>query len=67
MKRNESKLDLPFFARYLDGQEYPSVRTDVKAGPNPHATTKYPSDSDELAETVKYPSDGDDNPPTVDI
>jgi len=55
-----SKPEVPFFARYLEGQEYPDVKTDVRAG----MTLKYPSDLDE-AHTMKYPSDGDDNPPTI--
>ncbi|MBV9210731.1 MAG: microviridin/marinostatin family tricyclic proteinase inhibitor [Acidobacteria bacterium] len=46
--------DLPFFARYLEGQR--------DAGQETFATTKFPSDLDE-AYTNKYPSDGDDNPP----
>lgn len=51
----------PFFVRFLEGQPYPEVEADVKAGRG-GATTKYPSDIDE-AITMKYPSDGDDNPP----
>jgi Serine endopeptidase inhibitors len=47
--------DVPFFARYLEGQEFPNVRTNIKAG----ATTKHPSDLDEYT-TQKYPSDGDE-------
>lgn len=48
---------LPFFARYLETQELPTVKTDVKAGAGTH---KYPSDSDEVNHTMKYPSDGDE-------
>ncbi|HYP27545.1 MAG TPA: microviridin/marinostatin family tricyclic proteinase inhibitor [Blastocatellia bacterium] len=47
--------DKPFFVRFLEGQDFPSVKTDVKAG----ATLKYPSDSDEHV-TNKYPSDNDE-------
>jgi len=47
--------DKPFFARFLEGQDFPSVKTDVKAG----ATLKYPSDRDEHV-TNKYPSDNDE-------
>ncbi len=55
---------VPFFARYLEGQEFPEVRTDVKAGAYPpFVTLKYPSDADEDV-TLKYPSDGDDEGPT---
>lgn len=52
----------PFFVRFLEGQEYPQVQSDVKAGPG--GTHKSPSDIDEV-QTMKYPSDGDDNPPTI--
>ena len=55
------KQDVPFFARYLEGQEFPQVRTGVKAGA---ITTKYPSDRDELATTQKYPSDDDEGTPS---
>lgn len=48
----------PFFARFLEGQEFPSVKTHIKAGPS--QTHKYPSDSDEADQTMKYPSDGDE-------
>jgi hypothetical protein len=45
----------PFFARFLEGQRFPQVKTDVKAGwdrPTLPAkdglvTQKYPSDDDE--------------------
>jgi len=50
-----TKNEQPFFARFLEGQEFPQVKTNVKAG----NTTKFPSDTDE-AITNKYPSDGDD-------
>jgi len=64
MEQNKnSNSELPFFARYLESQDYPSVQTDVKAG-FPGGTQKYPTDIDE-AHTMKYPSDGDDNLPTV--
>ena len=46
---------IPFFARFLEAQDYPTVESDVKAGPGggttPHQdhfhTMKYPSDDDE--------------------
>ena len=53
------KKDTPFFARYLEGQEFPQVKTGVKSG-IVFQTLKYPSDSDELAHTLKYPSDSDE-------
>lgn len=42
----------PFFARFLENQEDPEVRTNVKAGVWP------PHD-----QTMKWPSDGDDDGP----
>jgi len=50
------KTETPFFARYLEGQEFLHVKTDVKAG----QTLKYPSDLDESEHTLKYPSDNDE-------
>ena len=52
----ENKTELPFFARYLEGQEFPNVKTNVKAG----QTVKFPSDLDEIEHTLKYPSDSDE-------
>jgi hypothetical protein len=57
-KQSSSKSELPFFARYLEGQEYPEVKTDVRAGIH---TNKFPSDGDDVV-TMKYPSDDDENP-----
>ncbi|MGA9769614.1 MAG: microviridin/marinostatin family tricyclic proteinase inhibitor [Blastocatellia bacterium] len=51
MKTNNEQ---PFFARFLEGQNFPEIKTSVKAG----VSQKYPSDIDE---TDKYPSDGDDS------
>lgn len=42
---------LPFFARFLEGQN--------STGPNA-GTMKYPSDWDEMDQTHKYPSDSDE-------
>ena len=50
--------DVPFFARYLEGQDFPEVKTNVKAGIK--AMTKFPSDLDEADQTQKYPSDNDE-------
>ncbi|HKG20946.1 MAG TPA: microviridin/marinostatin family tricyclic proteinase inhibitor [Blastocatellia bacterium] len=36
--------ELPFFARFLEDQGFPQVKTSVKAG----QTLKYPSDRDEM-------------------
>lgn len=55
--------DVPFFARYLEGQDRPAVRSGVKAGGLParfvNVTHKYPSDSEDgpPVTTLKYPSD----------
>jgi hypothetical protein len=48
----------PFFARYLEGQDFPNVKTNVKAGGG--VTQKFPSDDDEGYTTLKYPSDTDE-------
>ena len=39
----DEKIETPFFAKYLEEQEFPQVKTNVKAG----QTLKYPSDRDE--------------------
>jgi hypothetical protein len=54
---NSKEKVQPFFARYLEEQEYPEVKTEVKAG---MYSLKAPSDSDEILHTLKYPSDGDE-------
>lgn len=59
---NDPKAQVPFFVRYLEGQHYPEVASDVKAGIG--GTQKHPTDLDE-PHTLKYPSDGDDNPPKI--
>jgi len=51
-----TKNEQPFFVRFLEGQEFPNVKTNVKAG----ETHKYPSDGDEGNVTLKYPSDSDE-------
>ena len=48
----------PFFARFLEGQEFPQVKTNVKAG-RPPVTDKWPSDGDDDV-THKFPSDSDE-------
>lgn len=48
------KKEMPFFARFLEGQDFPQVKTDIKAGPIPppfgggDVTLKWPSDDDEF-------------------
>jgi hypothetical protein len=54
---NMKKKEEPFFARYLEGQKFPQVKTNIKAGPT---TQKYPSDADEDM-TLKFPSDAEDS------
>lgn len=48
----------PFFARFLEGQDFPKVKTDVKAGGKPGGPTKPEFD---VAHTMKYPSDDDED------
>jgi hypothetical protein len=43
MKEETDEKSVPFFARYLEDQDFPRVKTNVKAG----QTLKYPSDRDE--------------------
>ena len=50
--------EVPFFARYLEGQDFPRVKTNVKAGA---PTVKFPSDQDDPPDvTQKFPSDDDE-------
>lgn len=49
----------PFFVRFLEGQGFPDVKTNIKAGGG-QVTQKYPSDDDEGYTTLKYPSDTDE-------
>ena len=59
----KSEKMVPFFARFLEEQEFPRVKADIKAGPGGGGRPpKWPP-----VVTMKYPSDDDDNPPTVDI
>lgn len=51
----ENQTVRPFFARFLESQDYPQVETDVRAGPG--GPTKPSLD---VAYTMKYPSDGDE-------
>ena len=52
---NRSKAETPFFARFLEGQDFPNVKTNIKAGGTgeeegpPPQTLKYPSDADEIS------------------
>lgn len=46
------KKEMPFFARFLEDQEYPQVKTDIKAGcPFCPVTLKFPSDDDEYPDS----------------
>jgi len=55
-RQSTSRKDgtLPFFARFLEGQD----RTGQTS-----ATLKWPSDLDEMDQTMKYPSDSDEGEP----
>ena len=58
MKKETNERAEPFFARYLEGQDLPGVKTNVKAGAT---TLKFPSDLDDHQDvTQKYPSDNDE-------
>ena len=47
MKNKKQKKDVPFFARFLERQQYPKVKTNVKAGDGSgDVTLKFPSDQD---------------------
>ncbi len=50
--------DTPFFARFLEGQEYPELESDVRAGPGGGGTAP----SMDQIHTMKFPSDDDENP-----
>jgi len=53
----KNEKETPFFARFLEGQEFPQVKTNIKAG----RTLKFPSDLDDHGDvTLKYPSDDDE-------
>jgi hypothetical protein len=58
-----NEAQMPFFARFLEGQEYPQVESDVKAGPGGWGGGTAPAI--DQVHTMKYPSDGDDNPPSI--
>jgi hypothetical protein len=65
MNRETKEKSVPFFARFLETQDYPQVKSDVKAGIRPpFVTLKYPSDQDEYV-TMKYPSDDDEGGNTI--
>jgi hypothetical protein len=49
--------ETPFFARFLEGQDYPEVESDVRAGPGGGTAPA----TDQI-HTMKYPSDDDENP-----
>lgn len=50
------KKEVPFFTRFLEGQDFPQVKTNITAGPPPFGggggppivTLKWPSDDDEF-------------------
>ena len=48
MKKKERK-EVPFFARFLEDQKFPRVKTNLKAGPGKGGpqTLKYPNDDAE--------------------
>jgi serine endopeptidase inhibitor I10-like protein len=53
MQNPKEKRERPFFARFLEGQAYPKVKTGVAAGTSKPEyegpqTLKYPSDEEEI-------------------
>ena len=45
MKRKKERKETPFFARFVERQEFPKVRSEIKAGPGGgFVTMKWPSD-----------------------
>jgi hypothetical protein len=50
---------IPFFARFLEGQDYPQIESDVKAGPGHGGGGGTLPDADQIT-TMKYPSDDDE-------
>ena len=57
--KQETEDARPFFARFLESQEYPEVETDLRAGGPPGGGSTLPKD-DHLV-TLKYPSDDDED------
>lgn len=53
------KKESPFFTRFLEDQAFPTIRSDVKAGPRPGGGGGPP------VVTLKFPSDDDDDPIVV--
>lgn len=52
-RRSDDRKALPFFARFLEGENSLRVKTDLKGG----GPTK---PSIDINHTMKYPSDGDE-------
>jgi hypothetical protein len=52
---NDKQKETPFFTRFLEGQEFPQVKTSIKAGIG--VTSKL---QDSISQTQKYPSDSDE-------
>lgn len=51
---SDKQKETPFFARFLEGQEFPQVKTSIKAGIGTTSPLK------DVEHTQKYPSDGDE-------
>lgn len=65
----ELKPSVPFFARFLESQEFPRVKTDVKGGPGKGGGGGGigGGSGPGTVVTMKYPSDDDDDPPVVEF
>lgn len=49
-EKKVEKKDVPFFARFLEDQEFPHIKSEIKSGhpgKGHQHTMKYPSDDDE--------------------
>ena len=52
----DTENEVPFFARFLEGQDFPEVKTNIKAG----GGTITLKSQDDLDQTQKAPSDRDE-------
>ncbi len=63
MKDVKHEGEVPFFARFLEGQ-FPTIKTDIKAGKK-GGGGKPPGGGGPPLVTLKYPSDDDDDPVAI--
>ena len=60
MEKKPVSSEVPFFAQFLEEQEFPHVRTDLKAGPRPGGGGGGGGGGGPPIVTMKYPSDDDE-------